>query len=484
MSDALVISLTFVLVMTAFAAIGVLSVRQSRGTVGDYYLASRSIKPWLAGLSAVATNNSGYMFIGLMGYTYAAGLSSLWLMFGWIVGDYIASRRAHRWLREQSIQSGALTFSAVLASWPGHDRQWHVFRIVAAVITLAFMLPYASAQLLAGGKALHALIDWPVWSGAVLSAGLVAAYCLAGGIRASIWTDAAQSTVMLLAMATMLISAIFSLGGVSGALEKLHAVDGYMLWFPADLPLQGLGGMGLFVIGWLFAGASVIGQPHIMVRFMAVDDARHMGATRMWYYAWFTAFYGLAASTALLARVLLGESVTFDAELALPAVALQLLHPVGVGFVLAGIFAASMSTADSLILSSSASIVRDFKPDHEPKPWQWKVTTAFLTLVALFIALEAESSVFNLVVLSWSGLASAFAPLLLVLVAGGKPSQIVALLMMISGVIAAVLWRATGLHEYFYEGMPGILVGLVVYLASCAVQKMLVPKPLIFQGER
>ncbi len=464
MDSTTVIALTFVVVMTSFALIGVLSVRRSLGTADDYYLASQSVRPWLVGLSAVATNNSGYMFIGLMGYTYSVGLSSLWLMFGWIVGDYLASRRVHGLLRKRSAETHSVTFAAAIAQWQDGQRPWQVFRVVAALVTLVFLLSYGSAQLLAGGKALHALVGWPIWGGAVLSAGLVAVYCVSGGIRASIWTDAAQSLVMLFAMGIMLATAIDRLGGASGAVSSLYALDDFMLWFPPDNPIPGLGGMFLFVLGWLFAGASVIGQPHIMVRFMAVDDAGHIGKARFWYYLWFTVFYGLAAGTALLSRVILDGHSEFDAELALPTMAMALLPPVGVGVVLAGIFAASMSTADSLILSCSASVMRDLSPQPVQRPWHWKIATLSATGVALFIALEAGSSVFNLVVMSWSGLASAFGPLLLVLAAGGKPTQGVALTMLAVGVAVAVLWRNSGMHEFFYEGMPGIVAGLVVYL--------------------
>src|SRR5690606_38090854 len=127
--------------------------------------------------------------------------------------------------------------------------------------------------------------------------------------------------------------------------------DGFTHWFPDDAAIPGATGAVLFAVGWLFAGLSVIGQPHVMVRFMTLDDHHRMKAARGWYYVWFTLFYAAATGVGLLSRVYLADTVNFDAELALPTMAMELLPPVLVGLVLAGVFAATMSTADSLVLS-------------------------------------------------------------------------------------------------------------------------------------
>ena len=197
--------ISFLFFLLVFVAIGISSAHKSRGTKQDYYLASSSISPALVGLSAVATNNSGYMFIGVIGYTYATGLASIWLMLGWIVGDFLASTFVHRRLRTATELSGEVSYAGVLSNWYNNGKQDSLQRVIG-LISLIFLLAYASAQLVAGGKALHVLFDWPVWAGAVIGSVLVALYCIAGGIRASIWTDAAQSVVMIVAMAVLLLS--------------------------------------------------------------------------------------------------------------------------------------------------------------------------------------------------------------------------------------------------------------------------------------
>jgi len=452
---------SFLFFLLLFVAIGVSSARKSRNTKQDYYLASSSVSPALVGLSAVATNNSGYMFIGVIGYTYATGLASIWLMIGWIAGDFLASTFVHRRLRKATELSGEVSYAGVLSNWYDNGKQEILQRLIG-LISLIFLLAYASAQLVAGSKALHVLFGWPTWAGAVIGAVLVALYCIAGGIRASIWTDAAQSVVMILAMGMLLFIATTSLGGIDASIAQMSTVEGFLDWFPKDLALPGLAGGVLFAVSWAFAGFSVIGQPHIMVRFMTLKNNRKMNQARLWYYLWFTAFYAMATGVGLLSRIYLANDGSFDAELALPTMAFELLPPVFVGLVLAGIFAATMSTADSLVLSCSAAITHDLLPHKVEHTFLLKATTLLITLLALSWALVNGQSVFSLVILAWSGLASAFAPLLIMLCLGSNPDQRLSVLAVISGLSAAMLWRYLGLHNTVYEGMAGIIVGLII----------------------
>lgn len=456
--------LSFIVVLSLFLMIGLSSVFKSRGTKSDYYIASSSVPAPLVGLSAVATNNSGYMFIGVIGYTYATGLAAIWLMIGWIAGDYLASTFIHSRLRKATESTKEVSYSGVLSNWDGViDLR---LQRTAGLISLVFLLAYAGAQLVAGSKALHVLLDWPTWSGAVVGAILVILYCIAGGIRASIWTDAAQSVVMITAMGIMLVVAAMSFGGLGGAVAEMREIEGYLNWFPRDLALPGLLGGLLFALSWGFAGMSVIGQPHVMVRFMTLDDSGQMKRARMWYYIWFTLFYCMATAVGMLSRIYITDPGNFDAELALPIMAQQLLPPFGAGIVLAGIFAATMSTADSLVLSCSSAVTHDLLPHNIEKPWLLKVGTALITLAALAWALLNKQSVFSLVIMSWSGLASAFAPLLIARCIGMRPPPTVSFAAMLIGLGVALGWRLLGWHATVYEGMPGILVGLVVIFAG------------------
>lgn len=464
---------SFLLFLGLFLAIGLSSVLRSRHTKQDYYLASHSVHPALVGLSAVATNNSGYMFIGVIGYTYATGLASIWLMLGWILGDYLASVFVHKRLRQATEASGEVSYAGVLAKWYGADNNG--LQRIIGLVSLVFLMAYASAQLVAGSKALQVLFDWPAWAGAVLGAVLVLAYCLAGGIRASIWTDAAQSVVMIVAMAALLVFATLALGGVNASVAAMGQVDGFLDWFPKDLVVPGLAGGVIFALSWAFAGMSVIGQPHIMIRFMALDNAGDMRNARAWYYLWFVAFYAMATAVGMLSRVYIGDPASFDAELALPTMAQQLFPPVMVGLVLAGIFAATLSTADSLLLSCSAAVTHDVLPHKIENTREIKMVTACVCLLALVWALLNKESVFSLVIFAWSGMASAFAPLLLLLCLGHRPSQGLSIFVVITGLMVSILWRFAGLHNAVYEGMPAIMTGILILFLWPRIKALLTP---------
>jgi Na+/proline symporter len=236
----------------------------------------------------------------------------------------------------------------------------------------------------------------------------------------------------------------------------------------------------LFVIGWLFAGYSVVGQPHIMVRFMALDDPAKTNRARLYYYIWFIVFYALANGVGLLSRVLLPTREGFDPELALPTIALQLLPEPLVGLILAGVFAATMSTADSLILSCSGNVSRDLVPGPRQPVAVVKAATIFTTALALFIALFAQQSVFELVIASWAVMAAAFAPLLTVYALGGKPSEGLCIAMVVGGVASVWGWKQFAVLSDYYEGAIGILVGLLVFGIGSLIESPL--RAAIAQG--
>jgi len=455
--------IVFLLCLAGFVAIGLASVSKAKASKSDYYLASSSVRPAMAGLSAVATNNSGYMFIGVIGFTYATGLAAIWLMVGWILGDFLASLFIHRRLREVTESSGQVSFGAVVAKWSGQD--FGLWRKIAAVIAVIFLGAYAAAQIAAGGKALQGVLGWSPQTGAMISAALILAYSAFGGIRASIWTDAAQSIVMVFAMSLLLFVAVAGRGGIDATYLEMAAIPGYLNLFPDDLLFPGLLGMALFVLGWMFAGLSVIGQPHVMVRFMALKEPSDMAAARGWYYGYFTLFYLLATGVGLMSRLYLPDLGALDPELALPTMAVELLPAALVGVVLAGIFAATMSTADSLVLACSAAITSDLAGGRIQKAWVMKLVTAAVTLMALMFALSGSRSVFSLVILAWSTLACAFGPLMIVQALGRRLNQPMAIALMLGGVAIAFLWRMQGWHEQVYEGLPGILIPTLIGLA-------------------
>lgn len=454
--------LSFSIFLAFFILVGLWSARVAQSTNKDYLVAGRNVSPWLAALSAVSTNNSGYMFIGQIGFTYMAGLSSIWLMIGWVFGDFLISMFVHKRFREVAGKNNILSFSGMISNW--WDKDFRPARAVAGVITILFLGTYAAAQFKAGGKALNVLLNWHDYTGIVIGAVMVMAYCFAGGLRASIWTDAAQSFAMIIAMGILLFFVVDAAGGWVLFFEKTAAVSpAYTNWFPENLPLGPFAGPMLFVMGWVFAGFGIIGQPHIMVRMMSLDTANSVQKFRLYYYSWYIVFYLAAIGVGLASRVLLPESNSFDPELALPTLALQLLPDILIGVIIAGIFAATMSTADSQILSCTAAFTRDLLPKPTGSYWLTKSVTIMVTVGATILALYGGQNVFNLVLIAWSVLGSAFAPILILYAFNQRISQPTLITMMLVGVGTTMVWRHFELQSYIYEVAPGILSGFLVF---------------------
>ncbi|MAZ08985.1 MULTISPECIES: sodium/proline symporter [unclassified Limnobacter] len=451
---------SFFICLALVLLIGLSSARQAKASAADYFVASRSVPPWLVGLSAVATNNSGYMFIGLIGYTYAVGIQSVWLMVGWIAGDLIGSKVAHERMRDEAERVHANGIISLLARWGDtRNRSWQV---LAALVSVAFLSTYAAAQISAGGKALEGMLDIPMAIGMGMVALVVIAYSIAGGMRASIWTDAVQSLLMVVSMVVLLLAAVNHLGGLQAVFQQAGAIDGFLNPSPTNLDVPGFIGPLAFVVGWMFAGAAALGQPHIVSRFLALQNTRQMNQVRWWYYSYYLLFYSFATAVGLLSRLYFGESTGFDPEMALPNMARDLLPPWLAGLMLAGIFAATMSTADSLVLSCSSALTQDLPRNPSENRWLLKAATGFTTLFALGIGLWSEQSVFSLVVWAWGTLGAAFVPILIWQVLGAKLNSLAMLCMSSTGVMATVAWKFYGFPSTVYEGAVGMFSAFVL----------------------
>ena len=464
--DGVIVS--FIVCLTFFLGVGVYSASRKTETTEDYLVASRSVHPWVVALSAVATNNSGFMFIGLIGETYTAGLSAMWVMVGWVVGDYLMwMLRVPDRLRMESEARGTVTIPSFL----GHGvRAGRGVTILAGMITLVFLGIYAAAQLNAGSKALHVLFDWDYQVGAVMGALIVVIYCFAGGIRASIWTDVAQSVVMFVAMIILCLIAVHHCGGVDEMWNTLGQTPALVDWQPESLPW----GFTLFMLGWLVAGIGVVGQPHIMVRAMAVDRVESMSTARRVYVIWNALFAAAAILVGLAARAWVDggagghieaqQLLASDAELALPLLASHLLPAWLVGFVLAGLFAATMSTADSQVLSCSAALTQDIFPSAA-QSYSWvKVGTLTVAAIVLGIALNG-GSVFDLIVLAWSSLAAGLGPLLILRAFGRSVDGRLGLAMMVGAIATVMVWRfGLELTGAVYDAFPAMVMGFLIYI--------------------
>jgi sodium/proline symporter len=450
----------FAMAMAMFFGIGMASVMKSSHQVNDYLIAGRSISPVSAGLSAVASNNSGFMFIGAIGFTYVYGYAAVWLFFAWIAGDYLSWMLVHKRLRALSETRDSHSVAGFLAhDGKGYDRR---LQILLGGLTIVFLSLYAAAQLKAGGKALEATLHWAPSTGIIIGTIMVIAYSYAGGIRASIWTDIAQSTVMIAAMLLLVIVCHRDVSPLGQLPEALAAIDPKLLDLsPANASL----GVVPYALGWFIAGFGGVGQPHIIVRTMTVQSPEDIPTMRRTYFTWYILFSVFTMLIGLYARVYFeGQTnLDFDKETALPMLASAHLAPLLVGFILAALFAATMSTADSQVLASSASITQDIAIKHKDNYTSSKIATVCVALLAMVIAFLGPDSVFELVTLAWGLLATCFAPLMVARVLGWTLSTNRYLISAGLGVIAMLGWGyGLGLGDAMYDGAIGFIVSMTL----------------------
>lgn len=453
MANQLLIAAAFIGFLGFIVLIGIYSATYRQNTTADYILASRCVSPWLTALSAMSTGQSGLLFLGQVGFAYKIGISSIWLVIGWAIGDYLAWLFFFKKLRQISEETASDTVSAFL-SQNFSGARW--ISIISSVIIIAFLGSYAASQLIAGGKALSVVFGWDN------SQIIVMIYCFSGGVRAEIWTDAAQGIVMIGSLLLLLTVAIANCGGLGELWTKLALIDTQLVNFsPKNLPL----GFLPFLIGWIVAGFGVVGQPHILIRAMAIDSPKSINQALNIKTACGLINSFSAIGIGLTARILLPELISAgDPELALPYLAQELLPDIFVGIMLSGVFAATMSSADSQILCCSAALTQDIFPQFANSYKIVKLGTLTVTMIVLSIALVGDKNVFLLVTFCWSALASALGPLLILRVYKIQVNTFTAILMMGVGIATAMIWNLTlGLSSIIYEVLPGMASGIFIY---------------------
>ena len=455
----LVLVASFLLFMGAFAGIGLASMWVKEDTTDDYLVAGRGMHPALAALSAVSTWNSGYMFIGFIGFTYTMGYSIIWIGLGSMVGQIVAWIWLYKFIQQAANERGVRSLSSLVSNVTGSPEAK-----LAAVLSVLFLAVYAAAQLTSGGKALYVMPGWSEVIGILIGFVLVVAYCYAGGIRASIWTDAAQSSVMIIGSSLLCYVALGEVGGFSGLHDGLEGQNANLTSIvPADLNF----GVTLWIFAFFLGGLSVAGQPQVVSRVMTLGTDEDRKTAMLWFFAWQTPFLIIMVIIGLASRVVFTGS-DFDPELGLPMLAMETLGPFWVGLILASIFAATMSTADSQVLACTAAFTDDVMPeisqDHKKTKIVTLIIAAFATAISIFgLYVPGGDSVFALVVLAVYGLGSIFVPILIIRWAGYVPDTNHTMAMMLAALFTVILWSVSGFGDDIFPSVPGMGAAFITH---------------------
>ncbi len=464
-----VMLISFLVFFVLFTGVGLAASFFRKNNIQDYFLASRNVPGWLVALSYGATISSGATFIGFAGLAYTAGLTAVFATVGLMVGDHIGWIISGNKVRRKGVETQAHTYPSLVGKLSGQDFQ--IVTVITAMLTVIFMGTYCSAQLVAGAKIGQSLFDWDYNIFVFTGAAVLLAYCWAGGIRASIWTDAVQAIIIMASLLILVFVAMNQLGGFGELYDQLKAIDPKLV----D-PFQG-SFISVF-IGWLAFGVGVLGQPQLMVRHMVAKSDEDLLVARRIYLGWRWSVLFLATLVGFIARVMVPEiEGGFDAELSIPALWADLLPPVFVGFMVAGLFSATMSTADSLLLAASSALTQHVFPQLRNSYVFARLGTVIVIAFIVTIALMASQNVLSLVVLAWGGMASAVAPLVVLMLLGARPSQCLAVTMMVAGFGVAVYWRhGLGLHAQLMDLVPGMVTGFAIFALSYLLEKYIKPE--------
>ena len=456
--------ISFIIFFVLFTVVGVASVFWRRETVEDYLLASREMPAWLVGLSFGATISSGATFIGFAGLAYHSAITAIYTVVGLMVGDYLGWRIAGNKIRRIAQGKQAHTYPSLVGKLG--DKEFPKVTLITSFLTVIFMGAYCAAQLIAGAKVGQSLFGWDYHVFVAVAALALLAYCWAGGIRASIWTDALQALVMLFSLLVLIVAGLNEVGGLGAMWSQLSALDPKLTdptQFKSLLPVA---------VGWFFLGIGILGQPQLMVRHMVARSDMDIIRAKRIYLVWRVIILTLAVMRGILARLLIPASEVFDPELSIPRLWHELLPPVLVGLLVAGLFSSTMSTADSLLLAASSAMTQHLVPKWRNSYFFARVGTVIIIAMIMCIVMVATQNVLSLAVIAWTGMASSIAPLVIVQLLGWRCTEKLAVTMMLSGFAVSIFWRyGLGWHTTVLDVAPGIITGLAVYFVGSALSK-------------
>ncbi|POH70802.1 sodium/proline symporter PutP [Cryobacterium zongtaii] len=452
-----------VLYFAGMLAIGWFAFRQTKD-LDDYMLAGRGLKPGTAALSAGASDMSGWLLLGLPGAIYVSGLVEAWIAIGLTIGAWLNWKFVAPRLRSYThVSNNSITIPSFFENRLKDTSR--LLRVVSGVIILVFFTFYVSSGMVAGGVFFENSFGSTFLAGMLIVAGVTLLYTLFGGFLGATLTDVAQGLLMLAALIVVPVVALSATGGIGATIDSIREVNPDLLSLTA-------GGSVLGVISAAAWGLGYVGQPHILVRFMALRSPQDAKAGRRIGIGWMilTALGALATALIGIAYFQQNPDVTLDnPETVFLLLSQILFHPFVAGLVLAAVLAAIMSTISSQLIVCSSALVEDLykivgKKDATPKQLVMlgRLGVLLVALVAGLIALNRDSTILELVGFAWAGFGAAFGPVVLLSLYWKKLSTWGALAGMVTGAVVVFVWGNSELSATMYEIVPGFLASLLV----------------------
>ena len=446
---------SIIIYMVLMLGIGYYAFKRT-SNLSDYMLGGRALGPAVTALSAGAADMSGWLLMGLPGAMYASGLSEAWIAIGLTLGAwanwiYVAPR-----LRTYTqIANDSITIPGYLENRFGDSSK--MLRLISGLVILIFFTFYVSSGMVSGGVLFQSTFGLDYHTGLIIVTFVVVAYTLFGGFLAVSWTDFVQGIIMFIALILVPVVTIIEIGGMEEAIDTARSIDPALLDIFTGTTVLGI----LSSVAW---GLGYFGQPHIIVRFMAIKSIKEIKKARRIGMGWmifsivgamFTGFVGITYFSKN------GPALT-DPETVFIVLGEVLFHPIITGFLIAAILAAIMSTISSQLLVTSSSLTEDiyktfFKRSASNRELVFlgRLSVLLVSIVALFLSWEKNATILDLVGYAWAGFGSSFGPLILLSLFWKRMNKWGALAGLVIGAVTVIAWSSSGLSDTLYEMIPG-----------------------------
>lgn len=446
----------------------------------DFFLGGRRLGPFVTAMSAEASDMSSWLLMGLPGLAYLSGLADpAWTAIGLAVGTYLNWLIVSKRLRNYSLAVNANTVPDFFSNrWADKSK---ILLVGAALIIIIFFVPYTASGFAACGKLFSTLFEMEYHTAMVISAAVIVGYTVLGGFLAASTTDFVQSIVMTLAIVVVLGFGISAAGGFGAVIDNAKALPGYLSFVQYRPGGGDAAPYGLLTIFSMMAwGLGYFGMPHVLLRFMAIKDPKQLKLSRRVASVWVVISLAVAVLIGIVGLTLtkvnvigqLADSETIIVDISRVIADHGILPALVAGVILAGILAATMSTADSQLLAAASSVSQNIVRSVFWKSLSDKgamiiarASVVVISVFAVFIAWDPESNVFNIVSFAWAGFGAAFGPVMLTALFWRRSNRWGALAGIITGGAVVFLWKYLirplgGLWD-IYELLPAFLAALI-----------------------
>lgn len=461
--------LTFVGYLILILLIGVFSSRFSSKDISSYFIGGRKMGRLIVAMSAVVSGRSAWLLLGFTGMAYSMGLSALWAAVGYIFVEFLLFFFYAVRLRRFSEKFDCITvpdfFTLRFSDSKGY------LRLAVVLIILIFMVSYVSAQFVAGGKAMATSFNIDYTWGLIATTLIILVYVVLGGFLAVSLNDTIQAFIIMVALVIVPVKSIIDFGGLTQFFSMLREIDSGNFIDPLALSAGAM-------IGFLGIGLGSPGNPHIISRYMSIKDPKHLSSVAaIGTFANIVMAVG-ALFIGLIGRLYFPDVASLpdsDTENLYPVLAYGHLNPVAFGLVIASIFAAIVSTADSQLLVAASSVVRDVyekwwmrekKVSQKKLVFYSRMVVSIVVVIALLMGLVAGELVFWLVLFAWAGLGAAFGPTSILALYWKRTTHAGVIAGIITGAVTVIIWNQVPyLKDLIYELVPAFSLSLIVTIS-------------------